>query len=150
MPRHLHVTWGERLAVGGALFLVICTGIYARGKLWVPHITCESASMDLGIITSEEPLDCLFSIRNSGHAELQISNVKTGCACTAVPFYQERLAPGESTVVPVRLDVKGRHGALKQLVILTTNDPTHGQFPLRLTAEVQIENINVARGGSLP
>jgi len=128
------------------LFLAICIAIYARGKLWVPQITCESATVDLGVITSEEPVDCLFTIRNSGHLELQITQVKTGCACTVVPFYQERLVPGESTVVPARLDVKGRHGPLKQVVVLTTNDPAHRQFPLRLTADVQIATVAAAWG----
>jgi hypothetical protein len=133
--------------MGGAVFLVICAAIFAHHKLRVPHITCESASMDLGVITSDEPLDCLFTIRNTGHVELHISQVKTGCACTAVPFYKEQLAPGESTVLPVRLDVKGRHGPLRQLVMLTTNDPAHQQFPLRLVADVQISNNALAWGG---
>jgi hypothetical protein len=95
--------------------------------------------MDLGVITSEEPIDCLFTIRNSGHAVLEIASVKTSCACTVVPFYQTSLKAGESTVIPIRMDVKDRHGMLKQSVILKTNDPVYPQFPLRLIADIEID-----------
>lgn len=124
--------------MSGALFLAASAIIYVQHRSWTPHIICESPSMDLGVVTSDEPLDCLFDIRNNGLGELHISKVTTGCACTAVPFYKEHLVPGESTVIPVRLDVKGRHGLIKQMVMLTTNDPAHRQFPLRLTADIQI------------
>lgn len=147
MPTRIRLNSMESLAVGGVLFLGLCTAIYARGWLSAPQITCESASVNLGVITSEEPLDCLFSIRNTGHAELHISQVKTGCACTVVPFYQERLQPGESTMLPIRVDVKGRHGSLQQTIMLITNDPAHRHFPLRLTADIQFADAAAAGRG---
>jgi hypothetical protein len=102
--------------------------------------------VDLGVIKNEEPIDCLFTIRNSGRAVLEIASVKTSCACTVVPFYQTSLKAGESTVMPVRMDVKDRQGKMKQYVLLTTNDPAQPQFPLRLTADVEIDRTATVIG----
>ena len=138
----------EGLVLAGLLFFGASAihFAYARSGLTVPSIICEAPNVELGVITTDDPIDCLFTVRNGGRALLQIDDVKTSCACTVVPFYQNRLKPGESTVIPVRMDVKDRHGTLKQYVILTTNDPAHPQFPLRLTADVEISAPNPTLG----
>jgi len=138
MKLSIRLSWIQWLAATAVLFLAVSIGIYVRGTMLVPHITCESPIVDLGVIRSDEPIECLFTIRNSGHALLRILGMKSSCACTVVPFYQSELKHGESTVVPVRLDVKNRRGSMKQYVLLTTNDPAHRDLPLRLTGDVEI------------
>ena len=132
----------------GLVFFAGCLGLVVYNTITPPgpRVVCESPSVDLGVINSEEPIDSLFVIRNGGRAVLRISGEKTSCACTVVPFYQSDLKPGDSTVIPVRLDVKDRHGAVKQYVLLITNDPAHPKFALRLTADVEIANPTTPLG----
>jgi hypothetical protein len=134
----------------GGVFFAGCLGLVLsnRASPPEPRLVCQSPSVDLGVIRSDEPRDSLFVIRNGGRAVLRISGVTASCACTVVPFFQRDLQPGASTVIPVRLDVKGRRGAVTQYVLLTTNDPAHSQFPLRLTADVEIASSVTALGAS--
>lgn len=137
--------WPLRIAV---VFFAGCIGLFVNNRISPPgpRVACETPNVDLGVITHEDPVDSLFVIRNQGRAILRIGAAKTSCACTVVPFYSTAVQPGDSTVIPVRLDVKNHQGALKQYVVLTTNDPAHPQFALRLTADVEIASSGTALG----
>ena len=63
----------------------------------------------------------IFKFKNSGTDPLIITNAKGSCGCTVPEWPREPVAPGESGVIDVKFNSKGKKGKQNKRVTLTTN-----------------------------
>ena len=126
--------------LGGSLaFFLLAGGWWCYRKITAgPQAVCDPQEIDLGVITSPEPINFGLTVRNIGNMDLEIGDVKTGCACMVVPVYQSIVKPALSTVIPVRMEVKDRDGSFKQYIVISTNDPVNSRIAVRISADVEI------------
>ena len=90
----------------------------------------------------DSPLKTNLTIKNTGNELLRITKMKPGCGCTTAPLKKDSLAPGESTIVEVSLNISGNTGGVTKSISISTNDPTKENISYLLKAEV-IRPINV-------
>ncbi len=66
--------------------------------------------VNLGVIESNEVAVANFEIINMGDQTLNIKDVKPGCGCTTVALSNRVLLPGDTLLIPVKLDVSQTSG----------------------------------------
>ena len=76
---------------------------------------------DYGTIKNGANGSCVFEFKNTGSEALIISNAKGSCGCTVPEWPREPVAPGETGVIDVKFNSKGKKGKQNKRVTLTTN-----------------------------
>ena len=67
-------------------------------------------TIDFGKVIEGEKVHLEFKIKNSGTGNLIISKASASCGCTSLEYPERVLEEGESDVVNVTFDSKGRVG----------------------------------------
>ncbi|MFO1492623.1 MAG: DUF1573 domain-containing protein [Kiritimatiellia bacterium] len=102
-----------------------------------PRITCAEPEFDFGRAGEGEALEKRFLIGNAGDADLVISRIVPSCtSCTVINVSTNRVPPGGSLSVPVRLTLGGFNGMIAKKVTIESNDPVNPRFELALKGEV--------------
>ncbi len=78
-----------------------------------------------------------ISIRNVGVDTLHITEVVPGCGCTTAPLGKKVLGPGESTIIPISLNVVGHTGEQRKYIRVVSDDPVTPEKRLTLLAFVE-------------
>lgn len=100
----------------------------------LPIASLAPEARDLGVITDATPfLDVETRLTNSGTAALEIKQVTSSCGCTVVERLPNRVNPGASVPVRVRVSSGTTEGDRKSLVTIDTNDPHQPRLALTLT-----------------
>jgi hypothetical protein len=95
-------------------------------------------TFDWGTINDvSKPLTAKVELKNTGNQELLISEVKPGCGCTAAKPEKSKLAPNETTVIDVSLNIGANVGQLMKSVTITTNAQPDPVQTLILKANIQ-------------
>lgn len=95
-------------------------GAMAADKL--PVITFEETEHDFGNFSEEmNKVTCEFKFTNTGDAPLIITQATATCGCTRPQYPRQPVEPGESGVVSVTYNAKGRPGAFRKNVYVYTN-----------------------------
>lgn len=81
----------------------------------------EAVEWDFGTIEQGEVVEYAFKFKNTGTDPLIISSAKGSCGCTVPEWPREPVAPGESGVIDVKFNSKGKKGKQNKRVTLTTN-----------------------------
>jgi hypothetical protein len=127
------------MAVVVALLATACvTGGY-RGISPDPVVATDVESFDFGNIPPTAPVEHEFTVANKGGKDLNISNVRSTCGCTAAVVGHQLLKPGESTKLKVTFDPRGRSGPQQKPVIISSNDPKSPQKTITITCVVLSE-----------
>jgi hypothetical protein len=87
----------------------------------LPVIAFEKDYHDFGRLVQGEKVTIGFKFRNTGNADLVISQVNSGCGCTVPKFPREPIKPGESGLIQVSFDSTGRRGVQNQTVTVVSN-----------------------------
>lgn len=91
--------------------------------------------IDFGNVVSDTVLSASFSIRNTGSELLYIQRLKADCICTSVESSKVAASPGDSIVVTMKLNTKGKEG--KNVVYTTFMANTQEvEHKLRLVAKI--------------
>ena len=98
----------------------------------------EETEWNFGEITQGESVDYAFKFTNTGSEPLIISNAKGSCGCTVPVWPRVPLAPGESGVIDVKFNSKGKKGKQNKKVTLTTN-MVPSQMILKVTGLVNLK-----------
>ena len=98
----------------------------------------EATEWNFGEITQGESVEYAFEFTNTGSEPLIITNAKGSCGCTVPVWPREPLAPGESGVVDVKFNSKGKKGKQNKKVTLTTN-MVPSQMVLKVTGLVNLK-----------
>lgn len=87
-----------------------------------PHIRLSSEILDLGRFRADEPQDSSFTIYNDGDETLSILTIFSGCGCTRTSYTKGMIQPGDSCIVSVHFNGKGRHaGGFRKAVVIRSN-----------------------------
>jgi hypothetical protein len=98
----------------------------------------EATEWNFGEITQGESVEYAFEFTNTGSEPLIITNAKGSCGCTVPVWPREPVAPGESGVVDVKFNSKGKKGKQNKKVTLTTN-MVPNQMVLKVTGLVNLK-----------
>ncbi|MBL7924899.1 MAG: DUF1573 domain-containing protein [Bacteroidia bacterium] len=90
-----------------------------------PQFDFQETNFDFGTITSGEEITHEFKFKNSGDADLIISQAKGSCGCTTPEYPQNPVAPGEEGSIKVTFKSQGIAGqVVKDITILANTSPT--------------------------
>lgn len=100
-----------------------------------PILTFNKTEHDFGKIQKDQPVETIFSYKNTGNAPLVITDIKSSCGCT-VPedWSKEPLAPGESSKFTVKYNGAGPNKISKTITV--TANTEKGTETVTITADV--------------
>ncbi len=78
-------------------------------------------TIDFGKVIEGEKIHLEFKIKNSGTGNLIISKASASCGCTSLEYPEGVLEEGESDVINVTFDSKGRVGKQTKKITLVSN-----------------------------
>lgn len=93
-------------------------------------IAFAKSKFDFGEIMEGEKVEHEFTFTNTGDEPLILTNAKSTCGCTVPDWPREPIAPGDSGVIMVRYDSRGK-GAVdgrkesKKVTITANTNPTN-------------------------
>ena len=87
----------------------------------VTMVSFAENEFDFGTVDSGEKVEHDYSFTNTGTEDLIISNAKGSCGCTVPDWPKEPIPPGESGVIKVVFDSKGKKGPQSKRVTITAN-----------------------------
>ena len=79
----------------------------------------RSTTWDFGSLRAEQTIDREFTIENHSPGRLSIAKVTPSCGCTGIRHNKDFLDPGESVLVSVTINLKGKHGYLNESIVVT-------------------------------
>lgn len=101
-----------------------------------PRVAFDTLRHDFGSLTSASPVRHKFRFRNTGTRPLLITNVKPGCSCTKVSYYDDQIAPDEVGEISILLDTKDLKDEFFRTISVTTNDPSKPVLQLELIGKM--------------
>lgn len=109
------------------------------GTSKAPDIFFPETKHSFGKVFVGEKVEAAFKVVNKGNAVLDITEVNTGCDCTAIKLENWHLAPGEEEVIKVTFapTEDTRVAKTVKLVYVNSNDPDTPRFKLKFTANVR-------------
>ncbi len=105
-----------------------------------PKITVDQVEYDFGTIIEGAIVSHEFFITNEGTADLVIIKVRASCGCTVAKPAEDKLEPGESTVMKVTFNSNHKKGNRKNYVTVTSNDKNNKNLKIITTAKVLDRN----------
>jgi len=87
----------------------------------LPVIEFESKEFDFGTIKQGEVVEYVVKFKNTGKADLYITDATGSCGCTVPPYPTKPIRPGESGEISVKFDSGGKSGKQNKTVTVTAN-----------------------------
>ena len=109
-------------------------------------IQYDQSDFDYGTIDEGEIVKHTYKFKNTGDIPLVISNCKGSCGCTVPTWPKEPIAPGESGVINVEFNSKGKPGQQHKQVTVTANTTPTETF-LVIKGTVRGKEQPVSKGG---
>ena len=85
------------------------------------NLVFASTTEETGTIYDNETPKLQFRFKNMGSGPATIESIKPACGCTAVELEKKTYAPGESGVIEVVFDPKGKQGAIARNIQVYTD-----------------------------
>lgn len=89
-------------------------------KVKEPEITFESLTHDYGNIQQGDNGTCEFRFKNTGKADLILTNCRASCGCTVPEWPKDPIAPGKKAVITVKYNTQ-RLGAINKTITVESN-----------------------------
>ena len=116
------------------LFLLLFSiSIYAQQSS--PEIEFETTTIDYGVIQNGSDGERVFNFKNTGTANLIITNIRSSCGCTIPKKPEAPIAPGEASKIIVSYDTK-RIGPFKKIITVSTNQKNSPDIALKIEGTV--------------
>lgn len=141
----------ERIWNGQAL--TIARGTSSEESSNGAVIEWKESFVDLGVLRNTAVPKYRFSFRNSGTNVLSIESIRFSCGCMSHVQSKDRLAPGESAVLDVNVNLQGVEGYFQQQAAVRTNDSANPVSVLRMAGGVprpRVLSSDVIRLEDLP
>ena len=120
--------------------LMLMVTSFSLGQMLPPKISVLPMTYDFGYITQGDKVNHVFTITNTGGADLLILNVHATCGCTAAQPEKNRLAPNESTNLKVEFNSAYKLGKQVKYVYIQSNDPGNKQTKIEIDGYVQLKD----------
>ncbi len=108
----------------------------AASKASAPKVVIPNDKKDVGTVAKGEVIKQAFVVRNTGTADLLITDVKPACGCT-VSEYDRVIKPGAEGKIALMIETKQFTGPIAKTALVLTNDPTMPQLTLHVSAYVK-------------
>ena len=132
-----HLLW---LSIALAVFGASIAFVFATRQpnpAQIPQITFDELVYDFGVVEPEDRPQHRFTFRNTGQADLVISEIKPSCGCTAALLSAETIKPGGYGKIEVSLNPQGRRG--KQQLTVSVHSNAKDQSVVDLTLQGKIK-----------
>lgn len=86
-----------------------------------PEMTFDIKQYNFGIIQQGDKVETIFHFKNTGKADLLISDAKSSCGCTIPEYPKEPIKPGQSSTIKVSFNSAGKRGLQLKTITLSTN-----------------------------
>ncbi len=86
-----------------------------------PQLSFDDPDFDFGKIMEGEIIEHTFHFKNTGKADLEIQDVKVSCGCTVPSFPFLPIAPGESSIIEITFNSKGKLGKQRPAITVYSN-----------------------------
>ncbi len=134
MQKHL----ASILFVFVALAGVCIPNARASEQAKAPTIAVEKDEASIGECIAGTLAKVAYTIRNTGDAELIVTNVGASCGCLAPErSWPERLGPGASGTIQLGIDTWAFSGRLKEPLTVFSNDAKQPRLTVWLTGQVE-------------
>jgi hypothetical protein len=101
------------------------TASEAGGEIAKPAIEFTEMRFDFGTINSGEKVNHVFKFKNTGNADLVLSQVKASCGCTTPTYTKDPISPGDEGEIAVEFNSEGIAGQVaKDITVLANTTPT--------------------------
>ena len=101
-----------------------------------PVMTFDNNIHDFGNLKAGANADYSFKFKNTGEADLLITNAQGSCGCTVPEYPKEPIKPGETGQIKVSYSSGSQQGQQSKTVTLTTNSAS-GEERLVIKANVE-------------
>jgi len=101
-----------------------------------PKMVLTSDRKEYGDVPKGEMLEHDFVVKNTGNADLLITDVKPACGCTLQKF-DKVIKPGAEGKVHLSVDTRNFQGPISKTALIMTNDPTTPQVTVFMMANVK-------------
>lgn len=122
------------------LLILVCVALFVMTACAKkpPRIAVEPVTQELGELPQQK-IELVYTVRNDGESELQIEKISTSCDCTKASIAQDKIAPGQSSVLTVTLDPTedNLYGDITRLVYLRSNDPENPEVSVEFHVIIQ-------------
>ena len=89
-------------------------------KVKEPEITFENLVHDYGEIMQGDNGTCEFVFKNTGKADLILTNCRSSCGCTVPEWPKDPIAPGKKGVIKVKYNTN-RIGLINKSITVESN-----------------------------
>lgn len=86
-----------------------------------PKVKFESTKHNFGLLMEGKEIEHTFKFKNTGDADLMISNATATCGCTTPSYPFIPIKPGETGEIGVTYNSKGKLGSQKPTITIFTN-----------------------------
>ena len=86
-----------------------------------PKMTFKKTEHDFGKVIDGELVRYSYRYTNTGKSDLIISKVSTSCGCTVPSYDKTPLPPGESSLIEVIFDSRGKKGFQNKTITVLAN-----------------------------
>ena len=111
-------------------------------KVKEPEITFEKTVYNYGHIYQGDNGVCEFVFKNTGKADLVLTNVHSSCGCTVPEWPKETIAPGKKGVIKVKYDTE-RLGTISKTITVESN-ATNNRVILSIKGKISERPAEVA------
>ena len=99
-------------------------------------IEWDTSFIDKGVLQNTPLVSYQFSLRNVGNEDLIIGDIHKSCGCQEHSLSQDRLAPGESAILTIDVNLAQFEGYIQQNVLVESNDAKNPMSFLLMAAGV--------------
>lgn len=111
-------------------------------KVKEPEITFEKLVHDYGNIQQGNNGTCEFVFKNTGKADLILTNCRSSCGCTVPEWPKDPIAPGKKSVIKVKYNTQ-RIGAINKSITVESN-ATNNRVVLNIKGNVSTKPAEAA------
>lgn len=115
-------------------------------KVKEPEITFESLVHDYGNIMQGDNGTCEFVFKNTGKADLLLTNCRSSCGCTVPEWPKDPIPPGKKAVIKVKYNTQ-RVGAINKSITVESN-AVNNRVVLNIKGSVSPKPVEAAPDNS--
>ena len=105
----------------------------------IAKIEFEELSYNFDTVFTGDQVVHKFKFSNRGKKDLYLLDTQSSCGCTVGEFTKDAIKPGESNVVNVTFDTKGKYNRQKKQIVIYTNTYPNKTI---LTLDGFVKNLN--------
>ena len=103
-------------------------------KVKTPEITFETLVHDYGQINQGDNGECEFVFKNTGKAELILTNCRSSCGCTVPSWPKDPIPPGKKASIKVKYNTQ-RIGQINKTITVESN-AVNDRVVLKITGNI--------------